>query len=354
VEILKLLYRESSVLILDEPTTVLTPTEIEQLFQAMRKVAGQGKAIVFISHKLNEVMEVADHVAILRQGRVVDSLEIGEVSSKRELAQRMVGRDVFFSLGREQLPPGEAVLHVRDLCLQRLEHVSLSLHAGEILAIVGVAGNGQKPLVEAVCGLTPPESGEIEICGRSRADFFSSPAARGELCYIPEDRLGLATCPNLDLQDNFLLTTRDRFSKGPWLDKAEARDTASRLFSDFNVQPSRVETRAGQLSGGNLQKLVLARELFKQPRLIVAEQPSQGLDISATEEIWANLLRSREKAGVLLITGDLNEALTLADRIAVIFRGRILDCFPRSDESKIESIGPLMAGIQDHEAHSQD
>ncbi len=354
VEILKLLYRSSSALILDEPTTVLTPTEIEQLFAAMRQMADQGKAIVFISHKLNEVMAVADHVAILRQGRIVDSMDIKEVSSKRELARRMVGRDVFLTPGREQVPQGDKVLDIQDLCLNTLEHVSLSVHTGEVLAIVGVAGNGQKPLVEAVCGLAAPESGRIELFGQAWNEFYSSPAARGKLCYIPEDRLGLATCPNLDLEDNFLLTTRNGFTKGPWLRKAEARIQAAATFSSFNVQPNRLEAKAGQLSGGNLQKLVLARELFRQPSLIVAEQPSQGLDISATEEIWANLLQARNKAGVLLITGDLNEALTLADRIAVIFRGRIMDCFPSSDQDKVNAIGPLMAGIENHEAHCQD
>ena len=354
VEILKLLYRDSSVLILDEPTTVLTPTEIEQLFTAMRHMADQGKAIVFISHKLNEVMSVADHVAILRQGRIVDSMDIREVSSKRELAQRMVGRDVFLEPGREFLPQGSKVLDINELCLPPLEHVTLSVHTGEVLAIVGVAGNGQKPLVEAVCGLRPPESGQITLLGRTWSQFFSTPAAWSKLCYIPEDRLGLATCPNLDLEDNFLLTTRNGFTRGPWLQKAEARSQAARMFADFNVQPGRLEARANQLSGGNLQKLVLARELYRQPQLIVAEQPSQGLDISATEEIWANLLQARKNAGVLLITGDLNEALTLADRIAVIFRGRILDCFPRTDEDRVGLIGPLMAGVQEHEGHCQD
>ncbi|MCF8038866.1 MAG: ABC transporter ATP-binding protein [Desulfohalobiaceae bacterium] len=347
VEILKLLFRESSILILDEPTTVLTPTEIEQLFQAMRHMSDSGKAIVFISHKLDEVMSVADEVAILRQGHIVDEMEISQVTSTRELALRMVGREIFLHPDKKPISTGRDVLRLQNVWHGPLQDISLRVKSGEINAVVGVAGNGQKPLVEIISGQTPPKQGLITILDKPWKDFYRSSKWLEDFCYIPEDRLGLATCPALDLGDNFLLTTREHFSRGPWLDKKKARAAASDLFKTFNVRFTSLKAKAGELSGGNLQKLVLARELYRRPKLILAEQPSQGLDIAATEEIWNYLLQARGKAGILLITSDLNEALSLADWITVIYRGRIMDTFPAADQEKVSSIGPLMAGLKD-------
>ncbi|MGM0645574.1 MAG: ABC transporter ATP-binding protein [Thermodesulfobacteriota bacterium] len=345
VEILKLLFRDNNVLILDEPTTVLTPNEVEHLFQAMRTIAAQGKAVVFISHKLAEVMDVADEIAILRQGTITDELPAREVHSQAELARRMVGREVILSLDRAHVALGRPVLQINDLQVGPVQEVSFSLHRGEIVAVVGVAGNGQRPLVESICGLRSPESGEVTILGLSWSEFYSRFEWQGALSYIPEDRLGLATCPALDLVDNFLLTTRQGFCRGSLLDRSKAERATQEMAEKFNVHPSTPHTRARQLSGGNLQKMVLARELYRRPRLIVAEQPSQGLDISATEEVWQHLLRARERAGVLLITGDLNEAANLADRIAVLYQGRFMDIFPTADRTKMDNIGPLMAGM---------
>ncbi len=350
VEILKLLHRKSRVLIFDEPTAVLTPGETAQLFAAFRNLTSRDRAVVFITHKLEEVLEVADEVAILRRGRVVETLPRSRVSTGRDLACRMVGREVLLTVDKAPLAPGEEVLRVENLSGEGLDDVSLDLRQGEILAVVGVAGNGQKPLVEVLAGLAPPREGEVLLLGHPWSEFYTRPSWRGSLCYIPEDRLGLATMPGMDVVDNVLLTTRRGFSRGPLLDLGRAKTVVRDLVEEFNVHPRDPNALAWQLSGGNLQKLVLAREFYRDPRIILAEQPTQGLDVAATEEVWERLLLARRTAGVLLVTGDLNEALQLADRVAVMFRGRIMDTFPAADREKVAGIGPLMAGVRPGES----
>ena len=346
VEILKLLYRDSRVLILDEPTAVLTPTETEQLFEAMWRMADQGKSIVFISHKLKEVLAVADEIAILRRGEIVDEFHESDVPNETVLANRMVGRDVVLAIEAEPVKPGSVVLDIANLSGDGMESLSLTLRKGEVIAIAGVAGNGQKELVEVVCGLRKPISGRVEILGLDWNKFYPRPPRKGKsLAYIPEDRQGLATCKYLDLVDNFLLTTRHSFTSGPFLNRKEAAETTVKIIDEFNVQPGHIEGTARSLSGGNLQKLVIGREFFRQPDIIVAENPTQGLDISATEEVWQRLLEARNRAGILLITSELNEALQLADYIAVMYRGRFMDVFHKSDAAKVESIGLMMAGV---------
>ena len=342
-EILKLLYRRSRVLIFDEPTSVLTPPEIRQLFNAMRQMAHQGKAVVFISHKLGEVTEIADDIAILRRGQIIDERPTEAFGSRSELARRMVGRDVLLEIDRPVVELRQPVLQVARLGGEGLHDISFQLRQGEILALVGVAGNGQSALVQTLCGMTPPASGGGHILGQRWADFFARPTAG--LVYIPEDRLGLATCRHLDLVDNFLLTTRRRFSRGPWLRRAPAVACLESLMADFGIQPAVPLLAARQLSGGNLQKLVLAREFYRRPKLIIAEQPTQGLDIGATEDVWRLLLKAREEAGILLVTSDLNEALSLSDRLAVMYRGRLVDLFSIYDKEKLARIGQMMAGI---------
>jgi simple sugar transport system ATP-binding protein len=237
------------------------------------------------------------------------------------------------------------VLRVEGLSGGGLHDVDLNLRQGEILGLVGVAGNGQKPLVETVCGLRRPESGKLTILGRTWSDFNRRHTWDGNLIYIPEDRRGLAACLDLDLVDNFLLTTRPGFSRGPWLDRSKAAAKAAALMETFDVQPPDPGRLARQLSGGNLQKMVLAREFFRRPRLIVAEQPTQGLDIGAIEAIWNVLLKARQRAGVLLVTGDVTEALMLSDRIAVLFEGRVVETFDADDREKVDRIGLYMAGV---------
>ncbi len=350
VEILKLLHRESRCLIFDEPTTVLTPGEIDQLFEAMGRMAADGKALVFISHKLHEVMRIADDIAILRRGEIVDRTAAAAVTSRADLARRMVGREVVLQVDRRPVAIGPPALRLRKLKAPGLSVPELSVNRGEILGVVGVAGNGQKPLVETICGLRPPARGTVEILGRDWRAHFDGRGRREPLSYIPEDRMGVATCPGLNLVDNFLLTTRRGFSRGPWLRTGKARGAARHLIRAFGVRPPDVAVQARHLSGGNLQKMVIGREFFREPRLIVAEQPTQGLDVAATEEVWRHLLRARETAGVLLVTGDLGEALALSDRIAVMFGGEIVDLFPVGDREKVDRIGLMMAGVAEEGA----
>lgn len=345
VEILKLLYRKSNVLIFDEPTAVLTPHEAKNLFKTMRQMVDAGKAIVFISHKLDEVMSIADDIAILKKGEVIDVMPAEQVNSSAELAEKMVGREVLLKVEKEPLAPKQLVLKVEGLCGAILKDVSLEVRQGEILGIVGVAGNGQKPLVEMVCGLKPPQKGAITILGMKWKRFFAKRSWDNALSYIPEDRQGLATCRGLSLLDNFLLTTRQGFSRGVWLPKDKAREKAQRLIEDFDIRPPDVDALAWQLSGGNLQKMVLSREFYRKPYLIVAEQPTQGLDIAAAEDVWNLLIKAREQAGVLLVTGDLSEALALSDRVAVMYGGSLVDSFRTEDSEKVDRIPQMMAGI---------
>ncbi|MBU1564765.1 MAG: ABC transporter ATP-binding protein [Proteobacteria bacterium] len=345
VEILKLLHRKSTILIFDEPTAVLTPAEADNLFATMKLMVGKGKGIVFISHKLEEVMAIADTIAILRRGEIVAGMAAADVSSIAELAECMVGREVLLQVDRVPLEPRQIVLKINDLSDYGLRGVNFELRQGEILGLVGVAGNGQKQLVEIVSGLRRPTDNSLRILGLEWARFFRTAGWDRALAYIPEDRQGLATCQGLTLVDNFLLTTRGGFVRGPWLMRRQAGIKAARLMKDFDIRPLDPDAFAWQLSGGNLQKMVLAREFYRKPRLIVAEQPTQGLDIAATEDVWKLLLEAREEAGILLVTGDLAEALALADRIGVMYNGAIVDLFSVDDEDKVALIPRMMAGL---------
>ena len=228
--------------------------------------------------------------------------------------------------------------------------MSLSLRRGEILAVAGVAGNGQKELVEMLTGLREPAGGVLSILGRDWKGFFHAPVRRKDgLVYIPEDRKGLATCPALNLIDNFVLTNRRSFTNGPFMDWKRGEAATRDAIREYSVQPPDPSVPAGSLSGGNLQKLVIAREFYRRPRLIVAENPTQGLDISAMEEVWRRILAAREHAGILLVTSDLSEAVTLADTFAVMYGGRFIDVFPRDDAAKVNAIGLMLAGIKPEE-----
>jgi simple sugar transport system ATP-binding protein len=347
VEILKLLARDSRVLIFDEPTAVLTPAETFRLFEALWSMTAQGKAVVFISHKLEEVLAIADEIAVLRSGKVEAELRPEEIGSKADLARIMIGKDVLLEVDRTAAEVREQVLDIRNLNGLGLTDINLDLQRGEVLAVVGVAGNGQKALVEAVCGLTQPPKDTIFILGKPWREYYADPDWKHTLSYIPEDRLGLATMRNKNLVDNMLLTTRKGFRSGPLLQKARAVADTRELVRKYDIKPGRVRVLAWQLSGGNLQKAVLARELYREPRLIVAEQPTQGLDVAATEEVWRRLLDARDMAGILLVTGDLNEALQLADRVAVMYRGRVVAQFPVTDRDQVDKIGLYMAGVTD-------
>ena len=346
VEILKLLYRNVDVLVLDEPTAVLTPSEIEELFATLKNIAKGGRSVVFITHKLEEVMEIADQITILRRGKVIAHLEPEEVQSRRELARLMVGREIVLKVEKEPVNRGEIVLELRDCSgfdergHPAFERISFAVRKGEIFSIAGVAGNGQSELVSAIMGLRPLSGGRVLIFGKPTAP------PRERVGFIPEDRLGMGSLRNLDLVDNLILTSYPRFFKKGLLQRDLARGYAESLLPRFHIVAPDVDAVARQLSGGNLQKLILARELSKGPGLIIAEQPTHGLDVGATEEVWSELLQHRKNAGILLVSGDLREVLSLSDQVGVIFRGRLMDIISAEDEDWIGEIGSMMAGVK--------
>jgi len=351
VEILKLLYRRAEILIFDEPTAVLTHAEIEGLFTVFRQLKREGKTVVFITHKLEEVMAVADEIAVMRRGRMVSRLAAADVRSRHDLARLMVGREVILSVDKPPVDTGESVLHVQGLtgseaARPAFEDIGFDVRRGEILAITGVAGNGQEDLAAALAGLARFTGGTIRYRNRSvaAARWRRRPADR--IAYVPEDRHRTGSIDAFSLVENFMLTRLEAFGRSFWIDRRRAARATADAVARFGIQGSGLRGQAGHLSGGNLQKLILARELSRQPTLLIAEQPTQGLDVQATEDIWQALLRQRATAAILLITGDLKEALSLADRIAVMFRGRILDVVSARDEGDIDRIKLLMAGLE--------
>jgi simple sugar transport system ATP-binding protein len=350
VEILKLLFRNANLLILDEPTAVLTSVEIAGLFATLRRIVREGRSVIFITHKLDEVMEIADQITVLRRGRRVADLTPADVESRRELARLMVGREVVLGVDRDPVPVGEVVLELRECSgsdtkgRRAFRHVSFAVRRGEVFSIVGVAGNGQTELVSAITGESGFTSGQALIFGRRVA--AGQRLAGGGVGFIPEDRTGTASVADLDLTDNVLLTTYRGMCRGGLLRRHAARRQTEELLAQFQVAAPGPHALVRQLSGGNLQKLILARELSKGPRLIVADHPTHGLDIGATVEVWRELLRRRAEAGILLISGDLTEALSLSDRIAVIFRGEIMGVLSTGDADALAEIGPMMAGVK--------
>lgn len=350
VEILKLLYRKADLLILDEPTAVLGPGEIEGLFATLRRIVREGRSVIFITHKLDEVMEIADRITILRRGRRVADLTPKDVESRRELARLMVGREVVLGVDKPPVSPGDVVLELRDCSGHdarghlAFQHISLAVRRGEVFSIVGVAGNGQAELVAAITGSSRLSGGEVRVLGSPIRQ--NSPPPMGEIAYIPEDRTGTGSASGLNLTDNLILTTYPRFFRRGFFRRELARRHAEELLARFDVAAPSPAALARQLSGGNLQKLILARELSKGPRLIIAEQPTHGLDVASTVALWEELLRHRDHAGILLISGDLTEALSLSDRIAVIFRGQLMGIFSAQEEGAVAEIGPMMAGVR--------
>jgi simple sugar transport system ATP-binding protein len=349
VEILKLLLRDAALLIFDEPTAILTPPEVDAFFDVLRRLRADGKSIVFITHKLEEVLAVADDIAIMRRGRLTARLTPDQIPSKRELARQMVGREVVLRVDKAEIPVGETVLEARGLAGTGFSEVNLDLRRGQVTALVGVAGNGQENLSAALAGLQPFTAGTLRFRDRDipAKDWAAAPHRRNATAYVPEDRYRVGSVGTMDLAENFGLTTLPRFCNGPLLDRDAMAQAAETAIADFAIAAPGTALPAGALSGGNLQKLILARELSREPDLFIAEQPTQGLDIAATEDIWKALLEQRRRSAVLLVTGDLKEALSLADRVAVMFRGRILDTVDARDAESVGRIGLLMAGVTD-------
>lgn len=356
VEIIKLLMLNARVLIFDEPTAVLTPVEVEAFFELIQRLRQDNKAIIFITHKLEEVLTLADDISILRKGRLILSTRVDKKQlSKAQLARLMVGRDVILRVDKEPLERKQPVLELKGLSggavkgLTSYQNVSFTVHRGEIFSIIGVAGNGQSSLVSAITGLSAAASGSILFMGREYTPAQWHRFSKNAIAYVPEDRHHTGSVGSMSIAENFGLTRIAQY--GRWLGKLmlnreQMYHDGVVAIEDFAIKAESPDDRAASLSGGNLQKVILARELARNPQLFIAEQPTQGLDISATEEVWKALLECRKRAGVLLVSGDLKEVLSLSDRIGVIFGGRILEIIDAHDGEAVSRVGLLMAGVQ--------
>ena len=354
VEILKTLYRGANILILDEPTAVLAPLEIEELMGTMRSIVAQGKSIIFISHKLHEVTAVADRVTVLRKGRATAEGLSMEGLSKSQLAELMVGRSVIFRVEKKPREPGQVVLEVErvsaenDKGLPALREISLTVRAGEILGIAGVAGNGQSELAQVITGLRTCR-GSIRIDGKEAANRRPIEAIRNGVSHIPEDRTGVGSAPNMSITENTIMKSYrwEPIGNGWMIDFTSARDHALQLKEKYSILAPGVRTLARKLSGGNLQKVILAREISSGPKVMIAVQPTRGLDCGAIESIQVLLLEQRDAGtAILLISEELEELLTLSDRIALLYEGEIMGEM-ESAQVDIHRIGLLMTGTKD-------
>ncbi|MFB6296759.1 MAG: ABC transporter ATP-binding protein [Halobacteriales archaeon] len=350
VEILKALYRDADLLILDEPTAVLTPGEASRLFETLRDLAEGGLSIVFITHRLEEVTAVTDRVTVLRDGRRVDTVDTGTVAES-DLARMMVGREVLFDVESESVDVGEPALRAGglrasdDRGLDALHGIDLAVRSGEVVGIAGVSGNGQAELAECLVGLRDADAGEIEVGGRDLTGASPRAFIDAGVSYVPEDRLGVGCVPDLSVMHNLMLKSY-REGEGGLVDYAAARERAEALVEEYDIRGvgDVARTPAGDLSGGNLQKLVLARELSRDPDVLVANQPTRGVDVGSVEFIRETILEGRaDGTGVLLISEDLSEVFALSDRLLVIADGEIVtETTPEATDR--ERVGLWMAG----------
>jgi simple sugar transport system ATP-binding protein len=351
VEILKTLYRGANILIMDEPTAVLAPQEIDELMATLQAMVAKGKSIIFISHKLHEVTAIANRVTVLRKGKVTAEGHSMAGLTKADLARLMVGRDVVFTVQKTSHQPGEVVLDMYDIQAENdkgllaLRGVSLEVRAGEILGIAGVAGNGQRELAEVITGLRPCR-GRITISGQEVANRPPAAAIRSGVSHVPEDRSKVGTAPNMSITENTILKNyyQPPIGNGWTINFTTAQQHAQKLKDQYAILAPSVNTPARKLSGGNLQKVILAREISAQPKLMVAMQPTRGLDVGAIESIQTLLLEQREAgAAILLISEELEELLALSDRLAVIYDGQIMGIVP-TEQADINDIGLMMTG----------
>jgi simple sugar transport system ATP-binding protein len=346
VEILKAFYRRARLLILDEPTALLTPQEVHELFKVIPEFTARGVSVIFISHKLAEVTEVAQRVTVVRRGESIDTLPTAGVTAP-ELARMMVGREVEMHLQREAAAPGAILLETRGLAAAGLEPFDLTLRQGEIVAVAGVEGNGQEPLIGALSGLLPA-SGEVLLDGQPLQSLPVRERRESGLGLVPSDRqeeglvLPLTVAENLALRQYY----QPPFARGGVLNLSYWVERAGDAVESYDVRPPRPKAGAGALSGGNQQKVVLAREILADPKVLIASQPTRGLDIGATEFVHKQLLHLRDEGrGVLLVSLDLDEILALADRVAVLYRGRLMGILPRAEATR-ERVGLLMLGSE--------
>ncbi len=354
VEIVKALYREANILILDEPTAVLTPQEAEDLFGIMHELTDKGVSIIFITHKLKEVLAIADRITVMRAGRVVGTTFPKE-SNEQKLAEMMVGREVILTVQKKPAQPKEDVLVVNDLRvkdvrgLEAVRGVSFAVRAGEVLGIAGVQGNGQTELAEALSGLRPTDGGRFAIDGRDLTGNPPRPITETGLANIPEDRQRHGLVLSYSIADNLVLCDyyRSPFGKRGIIQQKELDENAKKIVKAFDVRTPSPFTAAGKLSGGNQQKVIVARELSRPVKLLIASQPTRGLDVGSIEYIHKEIILMRDRGvAVLLVSAELDEIMSLSDRIAVMYRGEIVTTIDRKDATR-ERLGLLMAGVHE-------
>ncbi len=354
VEIIKALYRGAALLILDEPTAVLTPQEVDEFFIIMRQMVKDGHALIFISHKLHEIMDIGDRVTVLRDGAKIGTKNISEIT-KAELANWMVGREVSLSRDLDDIERGPARLTLENVSCESdrgtpaLRNISIKVHSGEILGIAGISGNGQRELAEVITGLREIKQGKVLLEGEDVTDFRPGSVTERMLSYIPEERMRDGMIKNFSISENLILREHhiSPFAEKGFLMLKNIANHSDELIEKFRVKTPSRETKAGSLSGGNIQKVVLAREISRMPRVLIAAQPTRGLDVGATEYVHAQLLKQRrDGTAIMMISEDLDEVMAISDRIAVICEGEIMGIIPR-DQATPEQLGLLMAGEVD-------
>jgi simple sugar transport system ATP-binding protein len=354
VEIIKLLYREANILILDEPTAVLTPQEVEDLFDIIQSLVDRGKSVIFITHKLNEVMDIADRITVLRHGRVVGTTT-PEETDQSELAAMMVGREVVLQVEKETAQPEDTVLNVDGLQVMddrgnvAVNGVSFQVRAGEVLGVAGVQGNGQTELVEALTGLRGIQRGRVQIAGNDLTGASPRRILQQGVAHVPEDRQKDGLVLSFPVADNLVLNTYyvDPFARFVMLNQDEILSAAEKRVREFDVRTPSVLTPVSNLSGGNQQKVIVAREFSRPIKLLIASQPTRGLDVGSIEYIHGRIIEKRDEGtAVLLVSPELDEVMSLSDRIAVMFEGEIVDILPAEEASR-EQIGLLMAGVKE-------
>lgn len=351
VEIIKTLYRGAELLIFDEPTAVLTPQEITELFEIFRSLKEQGKTIIFITHKLKEVKAISDRITVLRNGKSVDTV-ITEDVSQEDVAELMVGRQVLLEVEKTEAKPAEKIFEVEDLKVRDnrdirvVNGVSFSVHKGEIFGIAGVEGNGQTQLIEAITGLRDIESGKVKLRNKDISHYNARQIKREKVAHIPEDRHKHGLIMDFDLKENVILGYHDiaPFSKNGIMQYDKIAKYTQNLIEEFDIRGAGMQSQAKNLSGGNQQKLIVAREFSHDPEFLIASQPTRGIDVGSIEFIHKQIIDRRDAgAAVLLVSAELSEVLSLSDRIAVIFEGEIVDVLKASETDEME-LGKLMTG----------
>lgn len=354
VEILKALVRGAEILILDEPTAVLTPQETSELFVQLRALREHGHTILFISHKLGEVKSLCDRVTVIRRGHTTGTYDMKDVSES-DISRMMVGVNVELEVPKEPAVPGAAFLEARDLCLfdrngkQAVNDISFSVRTGEIVGIAGVQGNGQEVLIDAITGFEPVGRGSLTMDGHDVQSTDIHGLRQDRMGYIPEDRMVMGVAGNLSIRENMIADKLDapRYNKGPLLDQAAINQDTDAWVKDYDVLCDGATQPVGMLSGGNIQKVVVARELTSSPKFIVCDQPTRGIDVGATDSIRRRLVRMRDAgSAILLVSADLGELLNLSDRLFVMFDGEIVAYFPDVSAVSEEELGYYMLGVK--------